>query len=423
MSEGFICRNSGDGYATINFDTYTAVVHEALTSSSRALTEGRASLAATSVGDYALFGGGYSIVNSDLVSSDVVDAYDNSLTRTTPTALSQARRSLAATNVGDYALFAGGYNGVVSSTVDAYNTNLTRTTPTSLSEGRYSLSATNVGDYALFGGGSKGGVSSTVDAYNASLVRTTPTSLSESRYFLAATRVEGDKDGGEDYALFGGGNNNSASNTVDSYNASLVHTTPTSLSESRFYLSATSVRTYYRSLSTHGKFITEYYAIFAGGYNNDSDQLSTVDAYNVSLTRLTPSNLSEARSLLASSRAIGYAFFGGGRNSTGYSNVVDLYDESFLRYSAPNFTEVRRELSATNIINTNGVLFGGGYSLSNGYLSTVECYAVENEFQVFPETKYKFSGMSSEQTSSSIKTVTVKPPISGYIKVKTTNIS
>ena len=117
-----------------------------------------------------------------------------------------------------------------------------------------------------------------------------------------------------------------------------------------------------------------------------------------------------------------YAFFGGGRNnSSGYSSVVDIYDESFLRYSAPNFIEVKRELSATNI--GNYVLFGGGYSLSNGYLSTVEHYTVDNIFQVFPETKYKFSGMSSEQTSSSIKTVTVKPPISGYIKVKTTNIS
>ena len=420
MSEGFICRNSGDGYATINFNTYTGVVHESLTSSSRALTEGRASLAATNVGDYALFGGGYSVVNSDTVRSDVVDAYNTNLTRTTPTSLSEARYYLSATTVGDYALFGGGYNRVAVSTVDAYNASLTRTTPTSLSKERLYLSATAVGDYALFAGGTSS--SNIVDAYNASLVHTTPTSLSEVKDKLAATRVEGDKSQGKDYALFGGGNASaSGSNTVDSYNASLVHTTPTSLSEARYYLSATSVKTYYKSLSPSGGFYNEYYAIFAGGYN-DSKQSSTVDAYNVSLTRLTPSNLSEARSLLASSMTSSYAFFGGGRNnSSGYSSVVDIYDESFLRYSAPNFIEVKRELSATNI--GNYVLFGGGYSLSNGYLSTVEHYTVDNIFQVFPETKYKFSGMSSEQTSSSIKTVTVKPPISGYIKVKTTNIS
>ena len=421
MSEGFICRNSGDGYATINFNTYTGVVHGSLTSSSKVLTEGRASLAATSVGDYALFGGGYSVVNSDLVCFDVVDAYNTNLTRTTPTALSVGRRRLAATNVGDYALFAGGdsSNGNYNSTVDAYNTSLVRTTPTSLSEAKISLAATSVGDYALFGGGYAGSsYSSTVDAYNTSLTRTTPTSLSESRDFLAATRVEGDKSRGKDYALFGGGLNNSASNTVDSYNASLVHTTPTSLSESRYYLSASSVRTYYASLSPSGVFYSEYYAIFAGG-RNSTGYSSTVDAYNVSLTRSTPSNLSGAREFLAASRTSGYAFFGGGRNS-GYFSVVDLYDESFLRYSAPNFIESKGDLAATNI--GYYVLFGGGLN-STEYSSTVEHYTVDNIFQVFPETKYKFSGMSSEQTSSSIKTVTVKPPISGYIKVKTTNIS
>ena len=418
MSEGFICRNSGDGYATINFNTYTGVVHGSLTSSSKVLTERRASLEATSVGDYALFGGGYSVVNSDLVCFGVVDAYNTNLTRTTPTALSVGRRRLAATNVGDYALFAGGdsSNGNYNSTVDAYNTSLVRTTPTSLSEAKISLAATSVGDYALFGGGYAGSsYSSTVDAYNTSLTRTTPTSLSESRYFLAATRVSFDKD----YALFGGGLNNSASNTVDSYNASLTRTTPTSLSESRYYLSASSVRTYYSSLSPSGRFYSEYYAIFAGG-RNSTEYSSTVDAYNVSLTRLTPSNLSEAREFLAASRTSGYAFFGGGRNSSGYLSVVDLYDESFLRYSAPNFIESKGELAATNI--GYYALFGGGLN-STEYSSTVEHYTVDNIFQVFPETKYKFSGMSSEQTSSSIKTVTVKPPISGYIKVKTTNIS
>lgn len=417
MSEGFICRNSGDGYATINFNTYTGVVHGSLTSSSRALTEGRASLAATSVGDYALFGGGYSVVNSDLVCFDVVDAYNTNLTRTTPTALSVGRRRLAATNVGDYALFAGGdsSNNTYNSTVDAYNTSLVRTTPTSLSEAKISLAATSVGDYALFGGGYAGSSnSSTVDAYNTSLTRTTPTSLSEARMDLAATRVSFDKD----YALFGGGHNNSASNTVDSYNASLVHNTPTSLSESRYYLSASSVKTYYSSLSPSGRFYSEYYAIFAGGHNS-TEYSSTVDAYNVSLTRLTPSNLSEAREFLAASRTSCYAFFGGGRDS-GYFSVVDLYDESFLRYSAPNLSEARRAAVATNI--GGYVLFGGGYASSN-YSSVVDYYTVDNIFQVFPETKYKFSGMSSEQTSSSIKTVTVKPPISGYIKVKNINIS
>ena len=44
-----------------------------------------------------------------------------SLTRTTATSLSEARGYLAATTVGDYALFGGGYNrSAYSNTVDAY---------------------------------------------------------------------------------------------------------------------------------------------------------------------------------------------------------------------------------------------------------------------------------------------------------------
>ena len=77
----------------------------------------RCNLSATTVGDYALFGGGY----TDYVSSATVDAYDSSLTRSTPTPLSVGRCVLSATTVGDYALFGGGYTGNGSSaTVDGY---------------------------------------------------------------------------------------------------------------------------------------------------------------------------------------------------------------------------------------------------------------------------------------------------------------
>ena len=82
-------------------------------------------------------------------------------TRSTPTALSVARYSLAATSIGDYALFGGG--NPTSATVDAYNTTLTRSTPTALSVARYNFAATSIGDYALFGGGIP--TSATVDAY------------------------------------------------------------------------------------------------------------------------------------------------------------------------------------------------------------------------------------------------------------------
>ena len=85
-----------------------------------------------------------------------VDAYDTSLTRTTASSLSVARYNMVSTTVGNYALFAGGYSssGFISySTVDAYDTSLTRTTASGLSVARGNLAATNIGNYALFGGG------------------------------------------------------------------------------------------------------------------------------------------------------------------------------------------------------------------------------------------------------------------------------
>ena len=75
----------------------------------------------------------------------------------TATALSVARSQVSATTIGDYALFSGGRRENTSTghvaTVDAYNQSLTRSTPTALSLGRADFAATTVGDYALFGGG------------------------------------------------------------------------------------------------------------------------------------------------------------------------------------------------------------------------------------------------------------------------------
>ena len=134
-----------------------------------------------------------------------------SLTRTTATPLSVARKDLAATTVGDYALFGGGRSSSNSSTVDAYNTSLTRTTATPLSVARYYLVAASVGNYALFCGGS---YQTTIDAYDASLIRTTATPLSAGRSYLAATTVG-------NYALFGGGYTRSGySDTIDAYTVS-----------------------------------------------------------------------------------------------------------------------------------------------------------------------------------------------------------
>ena len=181
------------------------------------LSQGRDELAATTVGDYGLFGGGADFIFGNSFFA-TVDAYTTSLVRSTPTALSKARSVLAAATVGTYGLFGGGeFNNSYFATVDAYTTSLVRSTPTALSKARGSLAATTVGDYGLFGGSWAFGTnftiveSATVDAYTTSLVRSTPTALSKARGALAATTVGS-------YGLFGGGGASNGLATVDVYN-------------------------------------------------------------------------------------------------------------------------------------------------------------------------------------------------------------
>ena len=304
----------------------------------------RRNLAATTIGNYALFGGGYYVDGSA-----IVDAYDTSLTRTIPTELSIARRDLAATTVGNYALFGGGASFVSNAisqktTVDAYDTSLTRTITTELSVPRYKLAATTVGNYALFGGGE--GLSSspkkTVDAYDTSLTRTIPTELSVARYKLAATKVG-------NYALFGGGLPSNKT-TADVYDTSLTRTIPTALSKGRGNLAATTVGNY---------------ALFGGGNNS-----AVVDAYDTSLTRTTPTELSVARLYLAATKVGNYALFGGGNNSA----VVDAYNTRLTRIIPTELSQARGYLAATTV--GNYALFGGGLT-STSQSNVVDAYIVE----------------------------------------------
>ena len=264
------------------------------------LRDAKSDLAATTVGDYAIFAGGYvNPPDQGWTSSYSVDTYDSSLTRSTGTVLSQRRAFLAATTVGNHALFGGG-----DDSVDAYDISLTRSTLTALSVARRYLAATTVGDYAIFAGGNEIGSPSkdAVDAYDISLTRSTPSVLSAARNQLAATTVG-------NYALFGGGYGSSYKNTVDAYDTSLTKSTPTVLSAARNQLAATTVGNY---------------AIFAGGYVGGSNYKDSVDAYDTNLTRSTPTVLSGARRRLAATTVGDYALFGGG-NGSGYKDTVDAY--------------------------------------------------------------------------------------------------
>ncbi len=308
----FAGRQTSYKEASSYVDAYdVSLTHTAPTS----LSVARGVLGAATVGGRALFaGGGYYGAYGSSVSmtayykgNATVDAYDDSLTRTTAASLSEARISLSGTSVGKYALFGGGYTGkngsveselprTYKSVVDAYDESLTRTTATALSKAR-DCTGTVVGSYALFAGGTGSNV---VDAYNASLTRTTASSLSASGKVYGAATIGS-------YALLGINNG-----VMNAYDASLTRTTAASLRYSRTNFAAAAVGDY---------------ALFAGGSTKGSysnNYYNTVDAYDSSLVQTTADSLDTARRMLAAAAVGGYALFAGGTRD-GNSAVVDVY--------------------------------------------------------------------------------------------------
>ena len=406
-------------YTTVNFN-----LSESINKTTKALSQARRKLAATTLSPaggsnpqsgHALFGGG--VGSGD---SAVVDAYDINLERTTAPTLSQARYGLAATTVGDYALFGGGYNGLVSAVVDAYDTNLERTTATTLSEGRDFLAATTVGDYALFGGGVGSGNFALVEAYDTDLEKTTPLSFSVSRSGLAATTVA--SVGGSGYALFGGGYTSGyPSSWVYACDSSLTIITSLLLSEARGSLAATTVA----PVGGSG------YALFGGGKGGGDVYYELIDVYDSSLTRTTPTALSQARYHLAATTVIFpggsvYALFGGGfYDADNSSSVVDVYDSSLTRIAPTALSAARGFLAATTLATTGGsgyALFGGGGGVDS-YSSVVDVYGPQDyKVQVFPGTKYSFNG-SEELVSDTWQEINISGNLIGYIKIKSAQIN
>lgn len=87
------------------------------------------------------------------------DVYDEVLTKLTPITLATTHVAGASAHCNGYGIIASEYG------VEAYTQTLTRTTPGNLSIARRELAGTSIGPYALFGGGQKGSVTDVVDVY------------------------------------------------------------------------------------------------------------------------------------------------------------------------------------------------------------------------------------------------------------------
>lgn len=313
-----------------------------------ALSVARTWLSASSVGDYALFAGGYS--GSYL---NTVDAYNKTLTRSTATNLYNKRGCIAATSIGDYALFAGGGYDMVTTAVDTYNKSLTHSSAPSLSNEREYAAATSVGDYALIAGGSSGSkIRDTVETYNKSLTHSSATALSQGRYEFAATTVG-------NYALFGGGMiSGNYSKVVDAYNASLTRTVPTAFSKTKRSPAVTTIGNY---------------ALFAGGFNNTTPQ-DVVEAYDKSLVKSMATVLSVGRYEFAATTLGDYAIFAGGCGDDFVYDTVDVYDKSLTRTIFDGLSTSRYYLVAMTI--GDYALFGGGQTNNKTYSNVVDVYTV-----------------------------------------------
>ena len=334
------------------------------------LSKYRIWLAGTTVGGYALFGGG-----GYEEGEAIMDAYNASLTRTTAASLSAARQELTAITLGNHALFVGGRSGkTFFGTVDVYDASLTRTTATELSIARYDSAAAVAGSYALFAGGRGPGMFggadalSAVDAYNTSLTRTTATPLVDDAWACAGGSVGG-------YAVFSGGSYmNTDSTLVEPIGGTgIVQTYDSSLTSSR--AAPLSCKRTVHSAATIGNHL-----LFAGGYDDTGKYLSTVESYDASLTRSTAVELSSAKNGLASATVGEYAMFAGGYkgdSDAAYVATVDAYNTALTKTTMPDLSVGRYGLASAVI--GDYALFAGGISkissTADKYQDVVDVYS------------------------------------------------
>ena len=233
--------------------------------------------------------------------------------------------------------------------MDAYNNSLTKSTPVDLSTaGSRNLTGASNNNYALFGGGYTNGV----DAYNNQLSQHIAPSLNDTMYGAKAVRAG-------NYVLFCGGNRQSssgsysASNKIDSYDNNLVHSvllTTLQYSADNTYMSVTDFNSYAiiknqtiieifdnnltkttkNSSATYntefsGMASIENYALFAGGMYYGSDRWVSDDeviALNANFT-ISKMKLFSNRHLLLATSIGDYALFGGGIFRSAKSGVSD----------------------------------------------------------------------------------------------------
>lgn len=322
------------------------------------LSTTRLDLAAVTVGDYALFAGGY--VSSDSVATSKVDVYDKSLTKLSDLDIGSSIRGLTPVSFNNHALLAGGKHvfrvtdGIQSSMsqyVRSINSSLTIQLLDNLSVARGEVRGATNSNYAIFAGGVnlRDTIQTVVDAYNKSFTRVTVTAISEAQKGAAASS--------DNHALFAGGViSSNLCDTIESYNTSLTKTTPTSLSIKRRSMGATS---------------TSNHVLFGGGYHDYNTYFTShsdvVDAYDSLLTRTVLEPLGEPRMSLGATTLDKYVLFAGGYGASSSSKAVDAYDEALTRNIVASLGASADNVKAVTV---------GEYALFTGEDGIVYAYTI-----------------------------------------------
>ena len=368
------------------------------------LSEPREYYSATSVaGRFALFAGGYR--------SSTVDVFDALSGSWSTSQLSGERYLMAATSLGDVALFAGGVDfsepTTFSDAVDAFDARTglwNRSTP--LSEKRSGLAAATARNVTLFAGGrGPTGPTATVDRFDwlsGNWSSSSADALSQPRELVVGVGLR-------KWALFAGGESwGTMYAVVDMWNAETQVWQLANLSEARSRLSSVAVR--------------DRFAIFAGGALDILDNVSAaVDVFDAeTATWLAPLALSAARAYLTASALGPFALFAGGKfgASGSTSDAVDVLDSATWTFTARSLSGPRSRLAATSV---GGIaLVGGGYVSGRTYTPAVDAFTLcasssrpaRSETAGRRTTTLRTEAASSSSSSSSSAVNSVPSPVS-----------
>ncbi len=182
---------------------------------------------------YALFAGGQNYNNSTYYNS--VRAYSTTLAAVSPQQLyNEGVVGHGAASIGDQAIFAGGFRNTTTNSKNArytaYDSTLTWNGQSTAFRARGSMGSASNSSYAVFAGGydSNGDVSDYVDAYNSSLIRVL-TNISSARGLYGA--------GNPNYAIFIGING-----FAEAFDNNMVrHSAPTPTGNLGYDMAGTSV--------------------------------------------------------------------------------------------------------------------------------------------------------------------------------------